>query len=65
MNRKLKSKIVFKYLTQEDFCQTVRERPSLVSQVIRGRRQIPLEKKIKWAVALDCRVDELFPEEKI
>lgn len=61
MNKALKSKIVLKYFTQEDFAAAIEERPSVVSNVIRGRRKLPLNKQAIWAVALGCLVHEIFP----
>jgi transcriptional regulator with XRE-family HTH domain len=61
MNKPLKSKIFLEFYTQEDFAAAIEERPSLVSNVIRGRRYISDEKKKVWATALRCSVDEIFP----
>jgi transcriptional regulator with XRE-family HTH domain len=61
MNKELKSKIFLEFYTQEDFAAAIEERPSLVSNVIRGRRNISDEKKKAWATALRCSVDEIFP----
>jgi transcriptional regulator with XRE-family HTH domain len=61
MNKALKSAIFLKFGTQEDFAATIEERPSLVSNVIRGRRNISDEKKRTWATALGCAVDDIFP----
>ena len=47
MNKILKSKIVLKFGTQEDFAQAVGESPSIVSYVIRGRRRLSV---FKWHV---------------
>jgi transcriptional regulator with XRE-family HTH domain len=63
MNKKLKSMIVLKFGTQDDFAQKVQESRSLVSNVIRGRRQLPFEKRILWAAILGCFVSEIFPED--
>jgi transcriptional regulator with XRE-family HTH domain len=60
MNNALKSKIVLKFFSQEDFAAKIGERPSVVSNVIRGRRDLSDEKKIAWATALGCSVDEIF-----
>ena len=61
MNKTLKSKIVLKFFSQEDFAAAIGERPSVISNVIRGRRNISDEKKIAWATALGCSVCEIFP----
>ena len=64
MNKTLKSKIVLKYAFQEDFAAAIEERPSVVSNVIRGRRNISDEKKKAWANALNCSVSEIFPVDR-
>lgn len=61
MNKALKSMIVLKFCTQEDFAARIRVSRSIVSNVIRGRRKLSFEKKILWAAALGCSVDEIFP----
>jgi hypothetical protein len=62
MNKFLKSMIVLKFGTAEDFSKAVGERSYLISKVIRGRQTIPFEKKIEWANALGCSVNEIFPD---
>jgi transcriptional regulator with XRE-family HTH domain len=61
MNKSLKSKIVLKFFTQEDFAEAIGERPAVVSNVIRSRRKLSPHKKIQWAEALECSVNEIFP----
>ena len=61
MNKALKSKIVLKFFTQEGFAAAIGERPSVVSNVIRGRRKLSDEKKIIWANALGSSIGEIFP----
>jgi transcriptional regulator with XRE-family HTH domain len=61
MNRTLKSRIVLKFGTQEDFAAVIKERPSLISNVIRGRRNISDKKKRAWATALGYAVSDIFP----
>ena len=56
----LKQKIYEKFETQWLFSIHIKEQPTYVSQVIREHRILPVDKKIKWARALDCSVDELF-----
>jgi len=46
MNKELKSKIVLKFFSQKDFAAAIGERPSVISNVIRCRRNISDEKKI-------------------
>ena len=62
MNKKLKSKIVLKFGNQVDFAQAINEYPSIVSEVIRGRRQLSDHKQLEWAMALSCQPKEIFPQ---
>ena len=57
---KLKGRIVEKYGTQADFAMEIKEDESLVSRVIRGRRQINPEKQKTWARALGCGQKEFL-----
>ena len=61
MNRALKSKIILAFGTQEDFAQAVGESSSMVSNVVRGRRQLSTTKQLYWAIFLDCDISEIFP----
>lgn len=61
MNRFLKSKIVLEFGTAEDFAEHINIHPSLVSRVIRGRRELSDDEKNLWAKELQCAVDMLFP----
>ena len=61
MNKALKSKIVLKFGTQDDFAARIGVSRSFVSNVIRGRRKLSFEKKILWTVVLGCSLDEIFP----
>jgi len=63
MNKALKSMIVLKFGTQDDFAARIGVSRSFVSNVIRGRRKLSLQKKILWTVALGCSLDEIFPNE--
>ena len=60
MNLRLKSMIVLKFGSQEDFAAAINERPPYVSQIIRRRRDISTEKMLKWAEALNCPIEEIF-----
>ena len=60
MNLKLKSKIVEKYGTQSDFAPVVNEDETIISRVIRGRRELNPEKQKIWADVLGCEPKELF-----
>jgi transcriptional regulator with XRE-family HTH domain len=64
MNRALKAKIILNHGSQENFCEHMKVSRSLVSNVIHGRRELPFEKRVLWAVHLKCSLDEIFPEEK-
>jgi transcriptional regulator with XRE-family HTH domain len=61
MNRVLKSKIILAFGTQEDFANAIGERPSVVSNVVCGRRQLSAKKQYEWSLMLDCPMLELFP----
>lgn len=61
MNRELKATIFLKYGTQEDFAAAIGENPSVVSKVVRNRRKLSNVKKAKWARALGCKPDRIFP----
>ena len=62
MNRVLKSKIILEFGTQDDFAKFIGERPSVVSNVVRGRRQLSAAKQFEWALMLNCPVLEIFPK---
>jgi hypothetical protein len=63
MNFSLKAKIVEKYGTQTDFAKALRIDESVVSRVIRYRRELCSDEKKKWANSLDCPVEKIFPKE--
>jgi len=63
MNWNLKVKIVETFRSQADFAMAVKERESIVSKVIRGRRRLSREKQEKWAKILKCQPEEIFKEE--
>lgn len=62
VNWPLKKRIVEVFRSQSDFCVVIGERESVVSRIVRGRRQLPLDKKQKWASALQCKPEDLFKE---
>lgn len=62
MNRKLRAKIIELFGTQSDFALVIREHESLVSRIIRGRRLPNREQIEKWAAALNCKPDQIFPK---
>jgi len=63
MNRKLKGRIVEVFGSQSDFAMNIGENESAVSRVIRGRRELNRESQVIWATALECKPEEIFPEE--
>ncbi len=63
MNKKLKAKIVLEFGTQEDFAQAIGERSTVVSNVVRNRRNISPHKQLEWALALKCLPVDIFPRE--
>jgi transcriptional regulator with XRE-family HTH domain len=60
MNRKLKAKIVEKFGTQSDFANVVSVDETLVSKIVRGRRELPEDTKRAWADALGSEISEIF-----
>ncbi len=60
MNKKLKAKIVERFGTQADFSQVIDTDESIVSRVVRGRRELSPEQKQEWATALNSDPSELF-----
>jgi hypothetical protein len=64
MNKRLKSKIVLKFGTQADFAQAISEYQTIVSEVIRGRRQLSDHKELLWAMALGCQTKDIFPKNR-
>jgi len=63
MNLKLKAMIILRFGTQEDFAAAVNERSSLVSLVVRGRRLISDQRKLRWSEVLGCTPNEIFPDQ--
>jgi plasmid maintenance system antidote protein VapI len=60
MNRTLKARIIEKYGTQADFAQIMGIDETIVSRVVRNRRELAREKKQEWAKALDCNPQDVF-----
>ena len=60
MNLMLKGKIVKKFRTQADFSMRVKEDEVVISKVIRGRRNLSLERQQVWAEVLGCKVEDIF-----
>jgi hypothetical protein len=60
MNLRLKAKIVEIYRTQADFAQAVGIDDTIVSKIVCGRRDLPVEKQEKWAALLGDNRNRLF-----
>jgi transcriptional regulator with XRE-family HTH domain len=61
-NLKLKSRIVALHGSQADFADELGVDESIVSRVVRGRRELSAETKKAWASLLNAKVKEIFPE---
>lgn len=62
MNLILRYSIIKKFRTQWEFARDMGVHESYVSDVIHGKRKPNIERKNKWAKALDSSVDELFQD---
>jgi len=65
MNKALKIRIIEIFGTQSDFAQALGMDESLVSRVIRGRRQLDLVSQRKWAKLLKCKTENIFGNQKV
>ncbi len=63
MNRVLKAKIVERFGTQADFAEAIDTDETIISRIIRGRRQLDSEKRFIWAKALGCKPEDIFEDE--
>jgi transcriptional regulator with XRE-family HTH domain len=63
MNKKLKAQIILQYGSQRNFAFKLGEDESLVSKIVGGWRSPDPVKKARWAQALKCSVDDIFPAE--
>jgi len=54
MNKILKARIIQVFGSQFEFAKAVGEHEAIVSRVIRGRRALSPEERMRWAIALDC-----------
>jgi plasmid maintenance system antidote protein VapI len=63
LNRKLKAKIFEKYGTQADFAEAIDTDETIISRIIRGRRQLDSERQLIWAKALGCKPKDIFADE--
>jgi hypothetical protein len=63
MNWELKKRIGEKYRNQWEFAHQVGTCETIVSKVVRGRRQLSPEQQRKWADALECKTKDIFSDE--
>jgi plasmid maintenance system antidote protein VapI len=63
MNKILKAKIVERYGTQADFAEAIDTDETIISRIIRGRRQLDPDKQSIWAKALGCKTKDIFKDE--
>lgn len=63
-NNKLKARMTEIYGGQWRFAQAAGEHESVVSKVIRGRRELSPEKRRHWAELLKCKPREIFTDGK-
>ena len=57
---KLKEQIVNKFNTQHDFADAAKELPQMVSNVVRGRVELPPWRQERWARILNSNPNEIF-----
>ena len=60
VNKNLKLAILKKFDCQADFAGAVQVQQSKVSEVLRGRRQLTEQEKVKWAQVLEVPLQEAF-----
>jgi|APSaa5957512622_1039677.scaffolds.fasta_scaffold08511_3 plasmid maintenance system antidote protein VapI len=63
MNRKLKLKIIERFGTQSDFAQAASLDDATVSRVVRGRRELSVEEKARWAKLLKTETSVFVMED--
>jgi plasmid maintenance system antidote protein VapI len=63
MNKILKAKIVERFGTQADFAEAIDTDETIISRIIRGRRQLDTVKQLIWAKALGCKPKDIFEDE--
>ena len=61
-NLRLKARIVLMYGTQEDFAAVTKDKPSFVSHVIANRRPVSRATKARYAMRLECKVEDIFED---
>ena len=64
MNRILRLRIIQKYDSQADFAKLLGIDESVVSRVIRERRELSPEECQRWADALGCKPEDVFETER-
>lgn len=62
VNLRLKAKIIERFGTQAQFAKTLRIQESMVSEVVRGRRNLTEDEKNAWLSALGGHSSDLFGE---
>ena len=65
MNKFLKLKIIERFGSQAEFSMAVNQDESVISRVIRGRRELSAGIKQKWADALGCKPEDIFKDDEI
>ena len=60
VNMKLKGRIIEQFRNQADFAQAIGISETVVSRVVRGRRELTDDEKHQWARMLKSKPDELF-----
>ena len=63
-NWNLKKRIVEMYQSQSSFGRIARVSDAVVSQVIRGRKELSPAEQERWALFLKCRVRDIFRSAK-
>lgn len=63
VNKALRLKIVEMADTQKSFAKRLGVCDSIVSAVVRGRRNLSRDEKAKWAQELGVKVGDVFEEE--
>ena len=60
MNRKLKARIIELFGTQADFAVKIKVDETVVSRIIRGRRNLTPEDQKRWAETLQSSPEIIF-----
>ena len=62
MNRKLRAKIIENFGSQQNFAGLIGCYDSRISQIIYGKRNLPVKDRRMWAKLLNTKEEELFRE---